>query len=264
MAARLGARVSMVGALGDDVYAGMTLDNLAAQGVDATHVARVAGSSGVAPIWVEPDGTNRIIVVPGANDEVDPAAAAAAVRSLRPASRHRPARDPAGRHGGRVPRGARPGRRHHPESRARGGPRRRPARRRRLADPERDRVRDPRRHHRVRPVGRCGAGRLRRGASGRDSSSRSASRGAARRDGRRLGRARAGGAGHGGRHDRGRRRVRRGVRLRAGGRPGRADGGPARDRAAPRTASRGRGRRARSRPREAAAAIVRPGARRPA
>ncbi|MEA2673524.1 MAG: ribokinase [Chloroflexota bacterium] len=82
MAARLGARVSMVGALGDDVYAGMTVDNLIAQGVDAAHVARVAGSSGVAPIWVEPDGTNRIIVVGGANDAVDPGAAAAAVRSL--------------------------------------------------------------------------------------------------------------------------------------------------------------------------------------
>ncbi|MEO8272977.1 MAG: ribokinase [Chloroflexota bacterium] len=82
MAARLGARVSMVGALGDDVYAGMTVDNLIAQDVDATHVARVPGSSGVAPIWVERDGTNRIIVVSGANDEVDPMAAAAAVRSL--------------------------------------------------------------------------------------------------------------------------------------------------------------------------------------
>ncbi len=82
MAARLGARVSMIGALGDDVYAGMTADNLIGQGVDASHVARVAGSSGVAPIWVEPDGTNRIIVVPGANDAVDPDAAAAAIRSI--------------------------------------------------------------------------------------------------------------------------------------------------------------------------------------
>lgn len=82
MAARLGARVSMVGALGDDVYAGMTVDNLISQGVDATHVSRVPGSSGVAPIWVEPDGTNRIIVVPGANDAVDPAEAAGAVRSM--------------------------------------------------------------------------------------------------------------------------------------------------------------------------------------
>jgi ribokinase len=83
MAARLGARVSMVGALGDDVYADMTFDNLARQGIDAANVARVPGSSGVAPIWVEPDGTNRIIVVGGANDAVDPAVAAEAVRSMR-------------------------------------------------------------------------------------------------------------------------------------------------------------------------------------
>lgn len=82
MAARLGARVSMIGALGDDVYATMTFGNLAEQGVDATHVARVDGSSGVAPIWVERDGTNRIIVVPGANDAVDPDGAAAAIRSM--------------------------------------------------------------------------------------------------------------------------------------------------------------------------------------
>jgi ribokinase len=82
MAARLGARVAMVGALGDDVYAQMTFDNLDRQGVDSTYVARVAGSSGVAPIWVEPDGTNRIIVVPGANDLVDPEAAAAAIAAM--------------------------------------------------------------------------------------------------------------------------------------------------------------------------------------
>jgi ribokinase len=82
MAARLGAGVSMVGALGDDVYAQMTIDNLGRQGVDSTLVARVPGSSGVAPIWVEPDGTNRIIVVPGANDSVDPNAAAVAMGAM--------------------------------------------------------------------------------------------------------------------------------------------------------------------------------------
>ena len=82
MAARLGAKVSMVGALGDDVYAGMTFENLDRQGVDATNVARVEGSSGVAPIWVDGEGQNRIIVVPGANARVDPDAAALAVRSM--------------------------------------------------------------------------------------------------------------------------------------------------------------------------------------
>ena len=82
MAARLGAKVSMVGALGDDVYAGMTFENLERQGVDARNVARVDGSSGVAPIWVDAHGQNRIIVVPGANDRVDPRRAADAVRSM--------------------------------------------------------------------------------------------------------------------------------------------------------------------------------------
>jgi ribokinase len=42
----------------------------------------VPGSSGVAPIWVEPDGTNRIIVVPGANGQVDAGIAADAIRSI--------------------------------------------------------------------------------------------------------------------------------------------------------------------------------------
>jgi ribokinase len=82
MAARLGAGVSMVGALGDDVYADMTFENLKRQGVEAGHVSRVRGSSGVAPIWVEADGHNRIIVVPGANDLVDPDQAAEAVGSM--------------------------------------------------------------------------------------------------------------------------------------------------------------------------------------
>ncbi len=82
MAARLGVTVSMIGALGDDLYAEMTLRNFAEQRVDASGVQRVAGSSGVAPIWVEPDGTNRIIVVAGANGLVDGAMAAALVRAL--------------------------------------------------------------------------------------------------------------------------------------------------------------------------------------
>ncbi|NJD29596.1 MAG: ribokinase [Chloroflexi bacterium] len=82
MARRLGAGVEFVGALGEDVFADMTIDNMAGQGIDTRFIARVPGSSGVAPIWVEPDGTNRIIVVAGANDRVEPGVAADAVRSL--------------------------------------------------------------------------------------------------------------------------------------------------------------------------------------
>ncbi len=82
MARLLGARVAMVNALGRDAYGDMTLANFAAFGIDTTYVSQVDRSSGVAPIWVEPDGTNRIICVPGANNEITPGAAVDAIRSL--------------------------------------------------------------------------------------------------------------------------------------------------------------------------------------
>lgn len=71
--ARLGYPVSMVGAVGDDVFAEALVANLAAAGVDTTAVERVAGPSGVAPIAVADGGENCIVVVPGANGKVDPA-----------------------------------------------------------------------------------------------------------------------------------------------------------------------------------------------
>jgi ribokinase len=79
MARLLGAEVAFIGALGDDAYASMTLENFARLGIDAGRVMRVPGSSGVAPIWVEADGTNRIIVVPGANDLLTTDHAASAI-----------------------------------------------------------------------------------------------------------------------------------------------------------------------------------------
>jgi ribokinase len=82
MARLLGADVAFVGALGDDLYATSTLENFAGLGVDGRGVMRVPGSSGVALIWVEPDGTNRIIVVPGANALVAPGHAAAALGAI--------------------------------------------------------------------------------------------------------------------------------------------------------------------------------------
>jgi ribokinase len=84
MARLLGADVAMVNALGDDVFGDMTMGNFEALGIDATYVTRAPGSSGVAPIWVEPDGTNRIICVAGANDAMVPADAGAAIRALAP------------------------------------------------------------------------------------------------------------------------------------------------------------------------------------
>jgi ribokinase len=68
MAARLGAHVSMIGCLGDDDLGDATIANFGAFDVDTTGVGRIAGvPSGVAPIWVDAAGTNRILIVPGAN-----------------------------------------------------------------------------------------------------------------------------------------------------------------------------------------------------
>lgn len=81
-AAKLGASVVMVTAVGDDMFADATIRNLADAGVDTRHVKRVAGkSSGVAPIMVDPSGENSILIVKGANadltpDDIEQAAAA--------------------------------------------------------------------------------------------------------------------------------------------------------------------------------------------
>lgn len=83
MAKRFGGSVSMVNTLGDDVFGDTVLQNFLEQGVDTTHIARTQGASGVAPIWVEADGTNRIIVIPGANNSMTAAQAKSALESLK-------------------------------------------------------------------------------------------------------------------------------------------------------------------------------------
>jgi ribokinase len=82
MAARLGAQVAFIGAVGDDAYGADMLANFEREGIDVSEIARVGGSSGLAPIWVDADGTNRIVVIPGANGLVDGRAAAAAIDGL--------------------------------------------------------------------------------------------------------------------------------------------------------------------------------------
>jgi ribokinase len=74
VAARLcGAEVDMVARVGDDLFGPATVANFKAQGIGADHVRLIKGmSSGVAPIFVESNGQNRIIVVKGANDRLLP------------------------------------------------------------------------------------------------------------------------------------------------------------------------------------------------
>ena len=68
MAGLLGAEVYMICCLGSDVYKDMTIDNFKINGVATDYIQIVEGSSGVAPIWVDKTGQNRIIVIPGANN----------------------------------------------------------------------------------------------------------------------------------------------------------------------------------------------------
>jgi ribokinase len=75
VAARLcGADTAMVARVGDDLFGPATIRNFADRGIDVTHVKVTPGvSSGVAPIFVESSGQNRIWVVKGANDLLTPA-----------------------------------------------------------------------------------------------------------------------------------------------------------------------------------------------
>jgi ribokinase len=82
-ARRCGAHVTMVAKVGDDLFGRATLDNFVSCGIDTTHVSIAVGApTGVAPIFVEPSGQNRIIVVKGANDLLTPADVDAAAADL--------------------------------------------------------------------------------------------------------------------------------------------------------------------------------------
>ncbi|HSQ25807.1 MAG TPA: ribokinase [Anaerolineales bacterium] len=73
-AARLGARVSMVGRVGDDSYGDVLLQSLQSDGVDTRFVQRDPNQpTGLALITVDDHGENSIVVVSGANWQVSTA-----------------------------------------------------------------------------------------------------------------------------------------------------------------------------------------------
>ena len=82
MAGLLGADVYMITCLGDDVYKEMTINNYEANNVNTDHIQLVKGASGVAPIWVDATGQNRIIVIPGANNEIDAQKAISSIEEI--------------------------------------------------------------------------------------------------------------------------------------------------------------------------------------
>jgi ribokinase len=76
-AVRAGAHVQFVGALGDDAAAALLRAHLRANGVGLDGTIAVAGPSGTAVIVVDAGGENTIVVAPGANGRLTPAAAGA-------------------------------------------------------------------------------------------------------------------------------------------------------------------------------------------
>jgi ribokinase len=82
-AARLGAAVTFVGAVGDDDLGRAARAALAAEGVDITHLATVARPTGVALIVVDGTAQNLIAVAPGANAAVTAETVRGALEALR-------------------------------------------------------------------------------------------------------------------------------------------------------------------------------------
>jgi ribokinase len=76
-AARLGARVRLIGAVGSDVFADEALAGLRASGVELD--LQYEAATGIALILVADDGENQIVVVPGANEHVEPQSPGGAV-----------------------------------------------------------------------------------------------------------------------------------------------------------------------------------------
>ena len=84
-AARAGAAVSMLGAVGTDAAGDALLRGLTADGVETTHVARVdSAATGTALIAVDAAGANSIAVAEGANFAIDPTVVGRAVTTLQP------------------------------------------------------------------------------------------------------------------------------------------------------------------------------------
>jgi ribokinase len=73
-AARLGAEVAMLGALGDDAFGRRLRDAIRAEGIDDSAVLPLPDTaSGTAMIIVDAAGENSIVVSPGANQRLSPA-----------------------------------------------------------------------------------------------------------------------------------------------------------------------------------------------
>jgi ribokinase len=82
MAALCGAQVHFIGKLGKDVFGDAIAENFEKVGIHSEFVDRSDTPNGVAHIWVDGHGENRIIIIPGANHEIEIAKAVRAIESV--------------------------------------------------------------------------------------------------------------------------------------------------------------------------------------
>jgi ribokinase len=83
MAAHCGAEVHFIGKLGKDVFGQAIADNFVKVGINSQFVETSQTPNGVAHIWVDGNGENRIIIIPGANHEIEIAKAVEAINSIK-------------------------------------------------------------------------------------------------------------------------------------------------------------------------------------
>ena len=83
IAAHCGAQVHFIGKLGKDVFGNAIADNFVKVGINSHFVDRSQTPTGVAHIWVDGNGENRIIIIPGANHEIESAKAVKAINAIK-------------------------------------------------------------------------------------------------------------------------------------------------------------------------------------
>jgi ribokinase len=83
MAARTGATVTMITGIGNDGFGDESLQNFKNAQMDTSSVLRLDTHTGVAHIWVDGQGQNRISIVPGANFKLTPQDAIDEVKKLK-------------------------------------------------------------------------------------------------------------------------------------------------------------------------------------
>ncbi len=82
MAARCGSQVFMIGSVGKDVFGDSIRSNLQNSKVNTEYLKTRNAATGVAHIWVDAEGENRILIIPGANYEIEESEAINAIATI--------------------------------------------------------------------------------------------------------------------------------------------------------------------------------------